>query len=54
MKKKKVTTGIRISKELNEKLDCIAEYLGYTKNTVISQACWEMINKWEENKQANK
>jgi hypothetical protein len=45
---------IRLTKDIYEILDSISKTKGESKNTVIRQACWEMINKWEENKQANK
>ena len=46
--KRRVTTGIRIPSALNRELAEIADYLGITKNALISQACREYVDMQQE------
>lgn len=41
----KIATGIRITRELDEKLTQIARYLGLTKNGLIVKIIWDYIEK---------
>lgn len=47
-KRGRVTTGIRIPSALNRELAEVADYLGITKNALISQACREYVDMQQE------
>ena len=44
----RVTTGIRIPSALHRELAEVADYLGITKNALISQACREYVDMQQE------
>ena len=46
--KERVVTGLRLNKNLNKQIAEIAEYLGTTKNALITQILWEWLKKEEE------
>ena len=43
--KEKIVTGLRLNKNLNKQIAETAEYLGTTKNALITQILWEWVGK---------
>ncbi|MGF6990390.1 putative transcriptional regulator [Lachnospiraceae bacterium PM6-15] len=48
MRAKRVNTGLRISLELNEKIEKIAEQTDQSKNALIVQVLWEYVKNKEK------
>lgn len=44
----KVRMTIRIVKKLDDLLNKISKTTGKSKNSIIVDACWELVNEWKD------